>query len=45
MWTIQYLYGGPERLKYELIPTTVKISTNNKLLPNNQIQPRLMGTH
>jgi hypothetical protein len=22
MWAIQYLYGRPERLKYELIPTT-----------------------
>jgi hypothetical protein len=24
MWAIQYLYGRPERLKYELLPTTVK---------------------
>jgi hypothetical protein len=22
MWAVQYLYGRPERLKYELIPTT-----------------------
>jgi hypothetical protein len=24
IWAIQYLYGRPERLKYELIPTTTK---------------------
>jgi hypothetical protein len=27
LWAIQFLYGKPKRLKYELIPTTVKIST------------------
>jgi hypothetical protein len=32
MWAIQYLYGRPERLKYELIPTTVKISTNKQVI-------------
>jgi hypothetical protein len=34
MWAIQYLYGIPERLKYELIPTTVKIkiSTNKQVI-------------
>jgi hypothetical protein len=25
MWAIQYLYGRPERLKYQLIPTTTTI--------------------
>jgi hypothetical protein len=25
MWAIQYLYGRPERLKYELIPTTTTV--------------------
>jgi hypothetical protein len=33
MWAIQYLYGRPERLKYELMPTTtVKISTNKQVI-------------
>jgi hypothetical protein len=39
MWAIQYLYGRPERLKYELIPrTTVKISTNKQVITE---QPNL----
>jgi hypothetical protein len=25
LWAIQYLYGRPERLKYELIPTTTTV--------------------
>jgi hypothetical protein len=34
MWAIQYLYGRPERLQYELIPTTIKIkiSTNKQVI-------------
>jgi hypothetical protein len=30
MWAIQYLYGRPERLKYELIPTTTTTTTTTK---------------
>jgi hypothetical protein len=38
MWAIQYLYGRPKRLKYELIPTTKTIKlTVSKVW---QSQPR-----
>jgi hypothetical protein len=42
MWAIQYLYGRPVRLKYELIPTTtVKISTKKQVITEqlNSAQP------
>jgi hypothetical protein len=31
IWAIQYLYGRPERLKYELIPTTTTTTYNKQL--------------
>ncbi|XP_063909843.1 macrophage metalloelastase-like [Zophobas morio] len=39
MWAIQYLYGRPERLKYELIPTTTTVKpTVRQSVP--ECQPR-----
>jgi hypothetical protein len=38
MWAIQYLYGRPERLKYQLIP----ITTNKQVITE---QPNSTQTH
>ncbi|XP_068912766.1 matrix metalloproteinase-24-like [Tenebrio molitor] len=48
MWAIQYLYGRPKRLKYELIPTTTVKPTVSKVwqsVPEVEVKDTVGSTH
>jgi hypothetical protein len=49
MWAIQYLYGRPKRLKYELIPTTTTVKpTVSKVwqsVPEVEVKDTVGSTH